>query len=51
MKEFQLKTNAATLVSGKIETSSPDTACLLGIKKAENPFTPVQELKLVTDFK
>ncbi|XP_073250826.1 ATP-dependent 6-phosphofructokinase, muscle type-like [Porites lutea] len=36
---------------GKIETSSPDTACLLGIKKAENPFTPVQELKLVTDFK
>jgi len=34
-----------------VETSSPDTACLLGIKKAGNPFTPVQELKLVTDFK
>ncbi|KAJ7376814.1 hypothetical protein OS493_032276 [Desmophyllum pertusum] len=36
---------------GSVETSSPDTACLLGIKKASNPFTPVQELKLVTDFK
>lgn len=35
---------------GIVETSSPDTACLLGIKKAANPFTPVQELKLVTDF-
>ncbi|KAL9963303.1 hypothetical protein ACROYT_G032490 [Oculina patagonica] len=36
---------------GNVETSSPGTACLLGIKKADNPFTPVQELKLVTDFK
>ncbi|XP_067047456.1 ATP-dependent 6-phosphofructokinase, muscle type-like isoform X1 [Acropora muricata] len=38
-------------VAGVVRTSSPDTACLLGIKKAANPFTPVQELKLVTDFK
>ena len=35
---------------GLVETSSPDTACLLGIKKADNPFTPVETLKLVTDF-
>ncbi|XP_015757464.1 PREDICTED: ATP-dependent 6-phosphofructokinase, muscle type-like [Acropora digitifera] len=38
-------------IAGVVRTSSPDTACLLGIKKAANPFTPVQELKLVTDFK
>lgn len=36
---------------GSVETSSPSTACLLGIKKSANPFTPVQDLKSVTDFK
>lgn len=36
---------------GSVETSSPRTACLLGIKKSDNPFTPVQDLKSVTDFK
>ncbi|XP_068736354.1 ATP-dependent 6-phosphofructokinase, muscle type-like isoform X1 [Montipora capricornis] len=36
---------------GVVQTSSADTACLLGIKKSSNPFTPVQELKHVTDFK
>ncbi|CAH3157509.1 unnamed protein product [Pocillopora meandrina] len=36
---------------GSVETSSPSTACLLGIKKSDNPFTPVQDLKSVTDFK
>ncbi|KAK3743342.1 hypothetical protein QZH41_013914 [Actinostola sp. cb2023] len=35
---------------GSINADTPETACVLGIKKAANPFTPVQQLKEETDF-
>ncbi|KAK3088102.1 hypothetical protein FSP39_014689 [Pinctada imbricata] len=36
--------------TGKVRTSEPYTATLLGMQKRHLTFTPVQELKAVTDF-
>lgn len=35
---------------GQIYTNSPDTATLLGLVKQKSAFTPVQELREITDF-
>ncbi|XP_031570311.1 ATP-dependent 6-phosphofructokinase, muscle type-like isoform X3 [Actinia tenebrosa] len=44
------KIRECRLENGSIQADSPDTACVLGIKKSISPFTPVQDLKEVTDF-
>jgi len=36
--------------AGQIYTNSPDTATLLGLVKQKSAFTPVQELREITDF-
>jgi len=37
--------------AGQIYTDSPETATLLGLLKQRSSFSPVQELKELTDFK
>ena len=35
---------------GKVYTNDPETASLLGVVKGQMNLTPLQDLKLVTDF-
>jgi len=36
--------------AGKIYTNTPETATLLGLVKQRSCFTPIQDLKEITDF-
>ena len=42
---------ASVQPDGKIYTNSPDSAIMLGIVKRNYAFTPVQDLKIQTDYK